>query len=62
MLPNRRGLEIPIGVVTGIEGGLQKRKREDTEDDGFISASEEEAGGCDKKSIMTTVRIEQSYV
>lgn len=62
MLPNQGKLKMPIGVVTGIEGGLHRREKEDGERYGSIDASGDEEVGGEAKGIMTTVRIEQTYV
>ena len=56
-----------IGVVTGIRGGVQsgfeKRCGEHgTHDNGSPSSGDEIAFENRSKGIMTTVRIEQSYV
>jgi len=62
MLPNQGKLKMPIGVVTGIEGGVHRREKEDGERYGSIDASGDEEVGGEAKGIMTTVRIEQTYV
>lgn len=50
-----------IGVVTGIRGGVQSGER-GTHDNGSPSSGDEIAFENKSKGIMTTVKIEQSYV
>ena len=65
---NTTHLRLPeVGVVTGIRGGMQsgfeKRCGErGTHDNGSSSSGDEIAFENKSKGIMTTVRIEQSYV
>ena len=61
MLPSEVGLEYPVGVVTGIEGGLHKNEKEGGQRYAYMDASGEEGGGK-ATGIMTTVSIEQTYV
>ena len=62
MLPNEMKLGVPVGVITGIEGGLQNREKENRRGHESIDGSGEEGGGGGAVGIMTTVTIEQTCV
>ena len=63
MLPDQMKLGAPpVGVVTGIEGGVRARDKEHYRGGGSIDASGEERGGGGAMGIMTTVSIEQTCV
>ena len=62
MLPNQVQLGLPVGVLAGIEGGLHKQGKEDGRGCESIGAKGEEGVGREATGIMTTVKIEQTYV
>ena len=65
--PTITGIGMPqMGVTTGIEGGIRIHRKQDsdhkTHDVGSADSSDELNETSKGTGIMTTVRIEQSYV
>lgn len=62
MLSNQANLELPVGVITGVEGGYHGLERQHSQGFGPLDY---EAGGRDgdkASGIMTNVSIAQTYI